>query len=108
VKWQVSRSSTHGNGIFAKENIFIGESVGDGITRVNENEVVINFERNVLGLMINHSEKPNVQCVMIDDDIHLVAIENIPEGEEIYVSYAQYEKFVDNYALETKKTVNVL
>ena len=76
-------SNIHGYGMFAKKNIhdeeFVGIAFVDGRYKTS------------IGRYTNHANNPNVKFLYIDNkNIIAVAVENIKEGEELFVDYSSH------------------
>ena len=108
LKWEVQLSDIHGNGVFASTDIQIGESCGLAIPMIQDSEQSRTFQRNTFGLLINDSTSPNVSTTKVGDDWHFVASRFISKGQEILVSYADYELKIDQETIATQKKVSVI
>ena len=82
-------SGIEGLGLFATAKIEQGTNLG--VCHIPNEDYENGYIRTPLGGFINHSDNPNV--VKIDKDwgrLHLVAIRDIDEGEEVTVTYTLY------------------
>ena len=75
----IGRSSLHGLGLIATEDIPAGCSLGTSHYKIKEE-----LKRTPLGGFINHSNNPN--C-FIDNDYSLYTVQPIKKGEELTVYY---------------------
>ena len=75
----IDRSSLHGLGLKATQDIPAGFSLGTSHYRINEELI-----RTPLGGFINHSDNPN--C-FIDENYNLFTVKPIKEGQELTVYY---------------------
>ena len=85
---KIACSKIHGHGIFAIENISLGDIIGR--SHVEGLDEII---RTPLGGFINHSEDPNCELIEEDGDYHykkLKTIRKIEEGEELTLKYSLY------------------
>jgi len=79
-----------GLGLFSTAKI--KEGTDFGVSHIPDEDYENDYIRTPLGGFINHSDNPNV--VKIDKDwgrLHLIAIRDIDEGEEITVTYTLYD-----------------
>lgn len=96
----VNKSPVHGYGVFSTKEIkkdeIIVESIFIDITdnprgKISEYMFGIIGARLVLPLdrvaIINHSDNPNVKWELRDDKIVVIAILDIPSGDELFLNY---------------------
>ena len=74
----IQDSKIQGLGAFAKKAFSSGDVIA--AARIGE-------KRTIAGRYTNHAYLPNAQMVVTSEGVDLVALEDIPEGEEITVSY---------------------
>jgi hypothetical protein len=80
-KVKVGDSAIQGKGLIASTSIGFGEVIG--VARIK-------YLRTPLGRYANHSADPNTVLVkMGKDELSMVAIRRIAEGEEVTVNYRQ-------------------
>ena len=81
-----SKSNIHGNGVFAKKNIFKDNIVGIAMGFNNGKKY-----RSYLGRYTNHSNFKNIIFKEIDNsDIIAICIKNIKSGDELLVDYRDH------------------
>lgn len=92
-KYHVKQSEIHGRGLFASEDIKMGETIGtikynptkeDGpyVLWVDDQGILVECDLKY----INHSAKPNA-CYC--EDLDVVALKRIRKGEEITHNYGE-------------------
>jgi len=108
MKWKVGISKIHGNGVFAAQDLGVGEDIGVSIPMVLDTNHSRTFLRNTFGLLINDSGTANSIIEKIGDDWHFIAKLFIPEGEEITVNYSECERKIDYESKITRKRVSVV
>ena len=89
----IKQSGINGLGLFALENISIGNNMGMSHMKIKDT-----IFRTPLGGFINHSNTPNcakVELLMKNDSFdykkwNLISIKDIKEGEELTVRYTFY------------------
>lgn len=82
--WKIDNSKIHGKGVITKESVKKGSNLGTAL--INGSEGFKITPR--LGKWINHCDKPNCIILQITPNKYsLVAIKNIPKGEEATMSY---------------------
>jgi hypothetical protein len=89
--WEIKKSKIEGSGVFAKKDFGSDQIIDVALVRVKDSNKRI-FERNVLGLYLNHNGPANAYLETIGDDFYLIAFSFIKEGEEITVNYETYQK----------------
>jgi hypothetical protein len=93
----VRSSGIEGLGLFATEEIKQGTDLG--VSHIPDEDYEDDYIRTPLGGFINHSDNPNViKMEEVDPDtlsaigrLHLIAMRDIMEGEEITVKYTLYD-----------------
>lgn len=85
----IKKSSVHGLGLFAKQDIVKGIELG--ITHVYNDKFENNYIRTPLGGFINHSNDPNVQLIEVNNNLLLTTKRFIKKGEELFTKYQLYE-----------------
>ena len=81
-------SSIEGLGLFATEDIPVGEAIG--VTHVEDERFKDGYIRTATGAFINHSDTPNVSLVNNGDMKYGKALRHIKKGEEITTRYTLY------------------
>ena len=84
----VQKSGIEGLGLFATEDIPVGEVIG--ITHVWDERFKDNYIRTATGAFINHSETPNIKLVTDSDMRYGKALRHIKKGEELCTQYTLY------------------
>jgi len=84
----VQKSGIEGLGLFATEDIPVGEVIG--ITHVYDDRFKDNYIRTATGAFINHSDTPNVSLVTDNDMKYGKALRHIKKGEELCTQYTLY------------------
>ena len=84
----VQKSGIEGLGLFATEDIPVGEVIG--ITHVYDERFKDNYIRTATGAFINHSDTPNVSLVNNGDMRYGKALRHIKKGEELSTQYTLY------------------
>jgi len=84
----VQKSGIEGLGLFATEDIPVGEVIG--ITHVYDERFKDNYIRTATGAFINHSDTPNVSLVTDSDMRYGKALRHIKKGEELCTQYTLY------------------
>lgn len=84
----IQRSDIEGLGLFATEDIPVGEVIG--ITHVYDERFKDNYIRTATGAFINHSDTPNVSLVNNGDMRYGKALRHIKKGEELCTQYTLY------------------
>jgi len=84
----VQKSGIEGLGLFATEDIPVGEVIG--ITHVWDERFKDNYIRTATGAFINHSDTPNVSLVNNGDMRYGKALRHIKKGEELCTQYTLY------------------
>lgn len=108
MKWKVSKSKVHGNGVFASEDVKEHTDLGICIPLVNELLGHIMFQRNTFGLLVNESKTPNAKIAKVGKDWHFISTKPIKKDEEILVDYKDYEDKIDLESAITGKKVSVI
>jgi hypothetical protein len=108
MKWKVSKSKIHGNGVFASEDIKANIDIGISIPLIEETSDYLLYYRNTFGLLVNDSKDPNAKVSKLGKDWHFVSIKQIKKNEEILVDYKDYENKIDLESIITKKRVSVI
>ena len=87
---EIRPSAIEGHGLFAKCDITKNTDLG--ITHIRDERFENGFIRTPLGGFFNHSEKPNCEAYMEDDEfIMLRTIEDIAKGDELTAHYWLYD-----------------
>ena len=84
----VQKSGIEGLGLFATEDIPVGEVIG--ITHVWDERFKDNYIRTATGAFINHSDTPNIKLVTDNDMRYGKALRYIKKGEELSTQYTLY------------------
>lgn len=84
----VQKSDIEGLGLFATEDIPVGEVIG--ITHVYDERFKDNYIRTATGAFINHSDSPNIKLVTDSDMRYGKALRHIKKGEELCTQYTLY------------------
>jgi len=84
----VQKSGIEGLGLFATEDIPVGEVIG--ITHVYDERFKDSYIRTATGAFINHSDTPNVSLVNNGDMKYGKALRHIKKGEELCTQYTLY------------------
>lgn len=84
----VQKSDIEGLGLFATEDIPVGEVIG--ITHVYDERFKDNYIRTATGAFINHSDTPNIKLVTDNDMKYGKALRHIKKGEELSTKYTLY------------------
>jgi hypothetical protein len=108
MKWKVSRSKIHGNGVFASEDVKVHEDLGVSIPLIEEQPRSLLYHRNTFGLLVNDSKTPNAKVVKLGKDWHFVSTKPIKKDEEILVDYEDYESKIDLESFTTGKRISVI
>ena len=85
----IKKSTIHGLGLFATEEI--KEGVELGISHVKDNRFLHGYIRTSLGGFFNHSTTPNCEAVYENDFIKIKTLSIVNSGDEITVDYATHE-----------------
>ena len=89
--FDIRDSNIEGQGVFATQDIKKGVVIGDAYNIIGKvNDKYIAGDITVLGIMHNHSNKPNAVPEMYNDTIYFEAKRYIKEGEEITCDYNEY------------------
>ena len=84
----VQKSDIEGLGLFATEDIPVGEVIG--ITHVYDERFKDNYIRTATGAFINHSDTPNIKLVNDGDMKYGKTLRHIKKGEELSTEYTLY------------------
>jgi hypothetical protein len=84
----ISPSSIDGLGLFAVEDIPVGENLG--ISHVYDERFKNKFIRTPLGGFINHSDTPNLKAYIDADFRYIKTLRHIKAGEELTLEYSLY------------------
>jgi SET domain-containing protein len=84
----VKKSGIEGLGLFADEDIPVGEAIG--VTHVEDYRFKDGYIRTATGAFINHSEAPNIGLVNNSDMKYGKALRHIKKGEELTTQYTLY------------------
>ena len=84
----VKRSGIEGLGLFANEDLPVGEVIG--ITHVWDERFKDHYIRTATGAFINHSETPNIGLVNNNDMRYGKTLRHIKKGEELTTQYTLY------------------
>lgn len=106
--FDVRPSKIHGQGVFAIKPMAVDEELGVALIPIEENGFQRVYERNRLGLMINHSSSPNSRLCRKDDGYFLVIVVDIPQDEEVTVDYDDYYDQMQREMEDTGKSVYVI
>ena len=86
----IKESNIEGLGVFAKEFISRGTVLGVSHYFIGEE-----IKRTPLGGFYNHSEEPTCYSVISTDEVTLVTLRDVEEGEEITTHYSLVPWFGD-------------
>lgn len=98
----IGKSSIHGLGIFAKEDIPKNTYLGITLHILQSGELI----RSPLGGFINHQKKSNCICTKLkltkksNTTIHLHTKKDIKAGEELTITYNMYDPEIKNINLD--------
>ena len=82
-KYYKGNSNIHNKGIFALKNIVKDDIIGLGS--------IDNINKTFLGRYTNHSDNSNAMFYyLFNDDVIMVALENIDKDEEILINYRDH------------------
>lgn len=84
----IAPSSIDGLGLFAVEDIPVGENLG--ISHVYDERFKNKFIRTPLGGFINHSDTPNLKAYIDADFRYIKTLRHIKAGEELTLGYSLY------------------
>lgn len=84
--FRIGKSPIHGKGMFAARPIGRGETIGVSLEREDDGSL----RQTILSRFTNHSSSPNMVNVRSGDLFELVALRDIPEGEELLADYAAF------------------
>ena len=82
----IKKSTIHGLGLFATEEI--KEGVELGISHVQDDRFLHGYIRTSLGGFFNHSTTPNCEAVYENDFIKIRTLSIVNFGDEITVDYS--------------------
>ena len=85
----IKKSTIHGLGLFATEEI--KEGVELGISHVKDDRFLHGYIRTSLGGFFNHSTTPNCEAVYENDFIKIKTLSIVNSGDEITVDYALHK-----------------
>ena len=85
----IKKSTIHGLGLFATEEI--KEGVELGISHVKDDRFLHGYIRTSLGGFFNHSTTPNCEAVYENDFIKIRTLSIVNFGDEITVDYALHK-----------------
>lgn len=83
-KYYIDKSQIDGEGVFAKENLRKGETIG--LLHV-VNKLGEKYHYTELGRKHNHSKNPTCHNVFVDNKRFLVASKDLRKGEELTTDY---------------------
>lgn len=90
-KWKIDKSSIHGYGIFANQNLDLKDNLGLGFEKVkNTGKPDSDYRRTMLGMMINHSDQPNVELFNIKNKYYIITLKKITSGKELLIDYSSF------------------
>tara|TARA_R110002096_G_scaffold424498_1_gene632467 strand:- start:2443 stop:2862 length:420 start_codon:yes stop_codon:yes gene_type:complete len=84
----IKTSTIDGLGLFASEDIFVGENLG--VSHVYDERFKNKFIRTPLGGFVNHSDTPNLRAYINADFRYLKTLRHIKAGEELTLEYNLY------------------
>lgn len=84
----IKSSTIDGLGLFAKEEIAVGENLG--ISHIYDERFTNQFIRTPLGGFINHSDAPNLKAYLTADFRYVKTLRHIKAGEELTLEYNLY------------------
>jgi SET domain-containing protein len=84
----IAQSKIDGLGLFAKTPIRQGIVLG--ISHVRNERFENGYIRTPLGGFINHSDNPNLETLIIDQDRYMKTKKPIKAGEELTLNYTLY------------------
>ena len=90
--YKISKSKTHGKGIFATIDLEPGVNLGLAfIKNKNTGDPDVDYTRKDLGIYVNHSDKPNVRLVG-GNSKHILYVTTgfIRKGDEIVIDYKTF------------------
>jgi SET domain-containing protein len=85
----IKDSKVHGLGLFAKQDIVKGVTLG--ISHVHNEDFENNYVRTPLGGFINHSDNANAKLLKVNNNLLLTTKRFIQKGEEIFTTYNLYK-----------------
>ena len=85
----IKKSTIHGLGLFATEEI--KEGVELGISHVQDDRFLHGYIRTSLGGFFNHSTTPNCEAVYENDFIKIRTLSIVNSGDEITVDYTLHK-----------------
>ena len=85
----IKKSTIHGLGLFATEEI--KEGVELGISHVKDDRFLHGYIRTSLGGFFNHSSTPNCEAIYENDFIKIKTLSIVNSGDEITVDYALHK-----------------
>ena len=85
----IKKSTIHGLGLFATEEI--KEGVELGISHVKDDRFLHGYIRTSLGGFFNHSTTPNCKAIYENDFIKIRTLSTVNCGDEITVDYALHK-----------------
>jgi hypothetical protein len=106
--FDIKPSKIHGEGVFSTQPMVANEIVGIALVPIEENNFQKVYQRNRLGLKINHSSSPNGRLCKRNDGYFLIVIVDVPQDEEVTVDYDDYYKQMQQEIEDTGKSVYVL
>jgi hypothetical protein len=108
--FRVKPSRIHGSGAFASRSYKKDDVVGLALKVIQNDPFIAKYERNLLGLMLNHSREPNANFRKLDDGSFYVVIivDDVPEDDELVVDYDEYFKQMQREMEDTGKSIFVV
>jgi len=90
-KFKIRKSKISGKGVFAKDNINKNSVIGLGFKKIkNTKNPDEDYTRTNLGKYINHSKKPNVKLLKLNNKFFIISIKEIAKNNELFIDYDSF------------------
>tara|TARA_Y100001963_G_C6790021_1_gene454943 strand:- start:3236 stop:5692 length:2457 start_codon:yes stop_codon:yes gene_type:complete len=86
---KLGASRVHGRGLFVTDNKNRGEKIARAMVRMRGEDSLDRYELTKAARYTNHSQYPSAQLIKVGKEVHLVALEDIPAGSEVFVDYCK-------------------
>jgi hypothetical protein len=107
--FRIKPSRIHGSGAFAARPYKKDDLIGKALIPIEEDPFTTKYERNLLGMMLNHSKHPNAGLARQDDGCYYVIILiDVDEDDELVLDYDKYFEQVQEEMERTGKSVYVI
>jgi hypothetical protein len=107
--FRIKPSRIHGSGAFASRPYKKDDVVGKALAIIEDDPFTTKYERNLLGMMLNHSSEPNACLQRLDDGCYYVVILiDVNDDDELLLDYDKYYEQMIGEMQDTGKSIYVV